>query len=120
MTDLGGQLGARVKQLRLARRLTQEQVAEQAGLSSKFIGQIERGLSNPALTTLGSIARALGVSLVDLLAVDTERTPRLSPRQVTQVREALASIETLIELEARPETARKARRRKRPRTTTPG
>ena len=96
MTDLRGRVGARLKQLRQARRLTQEQLAERAGLSYKFIGELERGRGNPTLTTLGALAEALGVGLIDLLPVETER-PRLSARQATQVREALASLETLVE-----------------------
>jgi transcriptional regulator with XRE-family HTH domain len=112
VTDLRGHLGARVKQLRQARRLTQEQVAERSGLSHKFIGDVERGRGNPTLTTLGSIADALSVSLVDLLVVEAERPlARLSVKQASQVREALASIETLVELAAAPEPTKPRRRR---------
>ena len=96
MADLRGRLGARLKQLRHARRLTQEQLAERAGLSYKFLGELERGRGNPTLTTLAALSEALGVKLVDLLALDTDR-PRLTPRQASQVREALASLETLVE-----------------------
>ena len=96
MTDLRGRVGARLRQLRHARRLTQEQLAERAGLSYKFVGELERGRGNPTLTTLAALSGALGVRLPDLLALDTER-PRLSPRQASQVREALASIESLVE-----------------------
>jgi transcriptional regulator with XRE-family HTH domain len=89
-------MGARLRQLRQARKLTQEQLAERAGLSDKFLGEVERGRGNPTLTTLAALGDALGVRLVDLLALDLER-PRLTPRQATQVREALASLETLVE-----------------------
>lgn len=111
MTDLRGQVGARVKQIRKARRLTQEQLAELAGLSDKFVGQVERGQSNPTLTTLAALGDALGVGLVDLLGVDTDR-PRLTPRQASQVRDALASLETLVEwaAPARPQPRRRRRR----------
>lgn len=101
MTDLRGRLGVRLRQLRLARRLTQEQLAERAGLSFKFLGEVERGRGNPTLTTLGALSNALGVSLGDLIAIDVDR-PRLSPRQATQVREALASLENLVEWAAPP------------------
>jgi len=103
VTDLRGRVGARVRQFRHARRLTQEQLAERAGLSYKFIGEVERGIGNPTLTTLAALSDALGVGLVDLLAIETDR-PRLSPRQASQVREALASIETLVEWAAPPPT----------------
>lgn len=108
MGDLRGRLGVRLRQLRRARRLTQEQLAERAGLSYKFIGEVERGKGNPTLTTLGAISDALGVGLVDLLAIDPGR-PKLSPRQVSQVRDALASLETLVEWAAPDEP--RARRR---------
>ena len=101
MTDLRGRLGVRLRQLRLARRLTQEQLAERAGLSFKFLGEVERGRGNPTLTTLGALSDALGVPLVDLIALDVDR-PRLTPRQATQVREALASLENLVEWAAPP------------------
>ena len=105
MTDLRGQLGARLKQLRLTRRFTQEQLAERAGLSYKFIGEVERGRGNPTLTTLSALSDALGVGLIDLLGLDAAR-PRLTPRQASQVRDALASLESLVELAAPPEKKR--------------
>lgn len=109
MTDLRGRVGARLKQLRLARRLTQEQLAERAGLSHKFIGEVERGRGNPTLTTLAKLSEALAVDLIDLLGLETTG-PRLSPRQATQVREALASLETLVEWAAPPEPRPRRRR----------
>lgn len=96
MTDLRGRMGARVRQLRHARKLTQEQLAERAGLSDKFLGELERGRGNPTLTTLAALSDALGVRLVDLLALEMDR-PRLTSRQAMQVREVLASLETLVE-----------------------
>jgi transcriptional regulator with XRE-family HTH domain len=104
-------LGARLRQLRHARRLTQEQLAERAGLSYKFVGEVERGLGNPTLTTLAALSEALGVGLVDLLALETDR-PRLSPRQASQVREAIASIESLVEWAAPPSEKSKLRTKK--------
>ncbi len=110
LTDLRGRFGARVKQLRKARRLTQEQLAERAGLSYKFVGELERGRGNPTLTTLAAISEGLGVGLVDLLGVEVADRPRLSARQVTQVREALASFETLVEWAAPPEHPKSRKR----------
>ena len=110
MTDLRGRVGARVRQLRLARRLTQEQLAERAGLSYKFIGEVERGKGNPPLTTLGALSDALDVTLPNLLGTEAER-PRLTPRQATRVREALASLGTLIEIASPPPIPGRKRRR---------
>jgi transcriptional regulator with XRE-family HTH domain len=112
VTDVRGQLAVRVRQLRQARHLTQEELAERSDLSSKFIGEIERGRGNPALQTLSRIADGLGVGLIDLISDERDRTSRLTSRQVTQVREALASIETLVELAApSPEPPKRLRKR---------
>ena len=111
MSDQLERVGARLKELRRERRLTQEQLAEAAGLSYKFLGEVERGRGNPTLTTLSALSEALGVGLVDLLGLEGER-PRLSARQVSQVRDALASIENLVESAAPTiEFRRKARRK---------
>lgn len=110
MADVRGHVGARLRQLRQARRLTQEQLAERSGLSYKFVGEVERGRGNPTLTTLASLSEALGVGLIDLLGLETDR-PRLSARQASQVRDALASIETLVEWATPPEGHPKQRRR---------
>lgn len=111
MADLRGQLGARVKQLRQSRRLTQEQLAERAGLSHKFIGELERGRGNPTLTTLTSLGEALGVDLVDLLGIAVQK-PRVSARQATLLREALVSIESLVEWAAPPDPSPKRSRKR--------
>jgi transcriptional regulator with XRE-family HTH domain len=105
-------VGTRLRQLRQARRLTQEQLAERAGLSYKFVGEVERGRGNPTLTTLASLSDALGVGLVDLLALEPDR-PKLTPRQASQVRDALASLETLVEWAAPPAEGRPKTRRRR-------
>jgi transcriptional regulator with XRE-family HTH domain len=95
LSNIVGRVGARLKHLRQARKLTQEQLAEAAGLSYKFVGEIERGVGNPTLTTLEALAAALQVSVLDLLA-DDARPDRISARDATLVREALDSIETVL------------------------
>lgn len=59
-------LGARIKELRRHRKLTQEQLAEMAGLDYKFISKIEVGRRSPSLETMESIANALEVEIKDL------------------------------------------------------
>jgi len=111
VTDLRGRVGARLKQLRRARRLTQEQLAERAGLSYKFVGQVERGEGNPTLTTLEALSAALGVGADDLLASEPER-PRVMSRQALQVREALTSLETFVDLVLPQDAAPRGKRRR--------
>ena len=61
------QLGERVRQLREARGWSQEGFAHEGGLGRSFAGAIERGEKDIRLSTLIKLARALGVSLSQLL-----------------------------------------------------
>lgn len=58
--------GARVRQLRKARGLSQEALALEAGLDRSYLGSIERGESNVALVNIHRIAGALGVAAREL------------------------------------------------------
>ena len=53
--------GITIRLLRLSRKLKQEQLAEKSGLSLRHIKSIERGLSDPTLSTLEKIASALSL-----------------------------------------------------------
>lgn len=67
-----GKLGARIRHLRIARGWTQEQLAEHAGVHYKYLGDIERGVRNPALFNIVRISRALGVPLAALFTDERE------------------------------------------------
>ena len=47
--------------------MTQEELAERAGLSTRYVGAIEHGDVSASVTVLGQIAEALGVEPGDLL-----------------------------------------------------
>ena len=55
-------LGMRVRQQRVLNRLTQEQLAEKTGVSSSFIGHIERGEKKASLETLVALCNALEIT----------------------------------------------------------
>ena len=59
-------LAKNVRRLRLAKGLSQDALAADAGLFQKLISGIENGRANPELDTLGKIADALGVQPGDL------------------------------------------------------
>jgi transcriptional regulator with XRE-family HTH domain len=57
------EVGARIRELRAERGLTQEELGLHAGIDSKHVQQIEYGHANATLATLTSIAEALEVPL---------------------------------------------------------
>lgn len=59
-------IGVRLRELRTERRLSQEGVAERAGIACKYVGEIERGETNPSVTILVRLARGLGVPVAEL------------------------------------------------------
>jgi transcriptional regulator with XRE-family HTH domain len=66
MKELLSLFGKRVRELRKGRRLSQERLADMAGIDSTFVGSIERGEANPSLKVIGKISDALNVSVSDL------------------------------------------------------
>jgi transcriptional regulator with XRE-family HTH domain len=66
--DVGRRIGARVREMRTAQGLSQEELAHRAGLDRTYISQVERAVKNVTILSLDRIARALGVSLAELVS----------------------------------------------------
>ena len=93
------QIGRKVRDLRKARGLTQEVLAEQADLHVVYVGEIERGEANVSVGVLERIAKALGVRVVALF-------PYNPPQMATTQSEVLADeIQDMI-LSQPPRTKR--------------
>ena len=60
-------LGRRIKQLRKRRHLSQDQLAERAGISSKHLSEIERGNANITMLAIIAIANSLSVDVAELV-----------------------------------------------------
>lgn len=58
-----GQFGQEVRRLREAAELTQAGLAEQAGVSRRWLGRLERGHTGAELDNIMRLTRALGLSL---------------------------------------------------------
>lgn len=56
-------MGERIKTLRIAQRMTQEELAEKAGLQRTHVVRIEQGKYNFTLSVLSAIADALGCTI---------------------------------------------------------
>jgi len=66
------QFGDRIRSLRTARGLTQEQLAELTGFHRTYIGMIERGERNISLANIGVFATTFELSVSELLNFDEE------------------------------------------------
>ena len=67
MTDALKRIGLVLRRLRGERGLSQEAMAELAGLNRNFYGRLERGDSDFSITTLAKVSNALGVSSSSIL-----------------------------------------------------
>ncbi|MFU1792580.1 helix-turn-helix domain-containing protein [Paenibacillus azoreducens] len=67
MSDFLALVGARIKQLRVQKGLSQARLAELAELQDSYIGGVERGNRNISLNSLEKIMSALGADPVEAL-----------------------------------------------------
>ncbi|WID99310.1 helix-turn-helix transcriptional regulator [Bosea vestrisii] len=65
--DLKEVMAVNLRRIRHDKEMTQEELADRAGLSARYIGAIERGDVSASVTVLGQIAAALGVDAAILL-----------------------------------------------------
>jgi transcriptional regulator with XRE-family HTH domain len=61
-TDPRAPFGLRMRKLRSQKKLTLEKLSELTGLHATYLGEIERGIRNPALISIVRIARGLNVT----------------------------------------------------------
>lgn len=100
--------------------MTQEKLAELAGLNYKYIGRVELGKADPGADVLVRLARALAVPVGDIFETITPATtgPRMLPAaDVTRVTQALrdltASLDQLLAGQPTPSVTRTSRRSQR-------
>lgn len=74
ISQLREKFGQRVRLMRSERGLTQEQLAERAGISVDFLSLIERGKSSPSFENLDELADALEVSVAELFNFEGGRS----------------------------------------------
>ena len=74
-SPLAAKVGARVREIRLARNVTQIELAKRMGVSSSEVSRAEIGSRMPTLPTLRRFADALRVSVGDLLDIEQHAIP---------------------------------------------
>ena len=88
--------GARVRELRLERSLTQQQLAERCRLSVNYISEMERGLRNLSLRTLRRLAHAGLETSLSQLSKLSATLAGCSAQELARVRALLDAIGELL------------------------
>jgi transcriptional regulator with XRE-family HTH domain len=78
-SSASSRFGARVREARSHQGLTLEELAAAAGVSRATLSNLERGEHSPSLNAATDVARALGVSLAQLLGEDERRPTVIIP-----------------------------------------
>lgn len=86
-------LGSRIKALRSAKNFTQEQIADQIGVSRQKYARIESGANSITLDILSQLAEVFGVTVRDITRV-LDETPVVSYRAGDEV----ASSEKIFDM----------------------
>ena len=68
MTDINKALGQVLIKYRTLARISQEELADRAGIHRTYVSQIERGLKSPTLSVLFQISRSLNTTVSVLIA----------------------------------------------------
>ncbi len=77
-------VGEKVRQQRKAQGLSQEKLGEKAGFDYRYIGFVEQNRVNPTLNTLGKIAKALNLTIPELMP---------SPKELNSIKRKLTPAE---------------------------
>jgi transcriptional regulator with XRE-family HTH domain len=111
--DVHVRLGTRVRELRLRRRLTQERLGAKAGLSYKFVGEVERGVANPTIETVAALATGLETDVADLFGPADRVEPSLATVTDEDTRALEKAVATLSKVLGRVRAQRRPAPRRR-------
>ncbi|MFB5674579.1 helix-turn-helix domain-containing protein [Paenibacillus terreus] len=80
-------LAKNLKSLRDSRKLSLDKVAELTGISKTMLGQIERGESNPSISTVWKIANGLKISFTSLIHEPQPETTVVNKEEIQPLQE---------------------------------
>ena len=99
--------GKRVRALRRAAKITQEDAAERARLNAKYLGELERGEKRPSFEAILALAKALGTSPAAFFQFDREENDEkivrkkvealLNKCELQQLQQAYRVLKALVE-----------------------
>lgn len=67
MRDIRAEFGRRLREIRTAKGISQEALADVAGLHRTYVSSVERGERNVTISTIQKLAGALGVPMSKLM-----------------------------------------------------
>lgn len=86
MASLREKFGNRVRTIRLARKMSQEEFAELLEISVDFLSLIERGINAPSFENLEVFSAQLGIPVSELFTFDVGSAPSESRQVPPEVR----------------------------------
>ena len=89
-------IGEKLKELRIQRNLTQEELADRCELSKGFISQVERDLASPSIATLTDLLECLGSSLKEFFSDDSAEKVVYAPQDMFEKEEDDKKITWLV------------------------
>lgn len=89
-------LGMRIKQIRTARKLSQELLAEHVGITTKHLSYVEMGRGFPSLQCLDKMATALGIELRQFFDFDGFRKDLMSSESIAKMLSDLDDTKKLL------------------------
>ena len=87
-------IGSHIRSIRKSKKLTLKDLAEKSGLSIPYLSDIERDAVNPSLQTLKALAKALDLSLPEIVDFNNELEHRLI-RENQRLRKVIENIRNL-------------------------
>jgi len=90
------EIGEKLRELRLQRGLTQEELADRCELSKGFISQVERDLASPSIATLKDMLESLGVTLQAFFSDDGKEKVVFSPQDMFEKEDEEKKITWLV------------------------
>ena len=90
------EIGERLRELRIQRGLTQEELADRCELSKGFISQVERDLASPSIATLTDLLECLGSSLREFFSDDSAEKVVYAPQDMFEKEEDDKKITWLV------------------------
>lgn len=80
-------IASNLKKIRKSRNMSLDMMAEQTGVSKSMLGQIERGESNPTVSTIGKIVEGIKITFDELIYIPEEPATLIRDDEIPACRE---------------------------------